>query len=578
MSGAEVLTLAEMAKADRLAVAAGVPSLTLMENAGRAVADEIVKRWSQSSVAVLAGPGNNGGDGYVAARHLKERGYTVWIELIGDRSALHGDAAEMFKRWDGETRPVTRARKADIVVDAMYGAGLSRPLDINARVIAEVLNDSGTPVVAIDVPSGMHGDSGKVLGDMCVRATLTVTFFRKKPGHLLMPGRALCGEVVVADIGIPDTVLETIHPRIFENAPALWGRQFPWPRAEAHKYTRGHVVVVSGPAHATGAARLATRGALRVGAGLVSVAAAPDAVAVNAAHLTAIMVKPIEGAEGLRSLLTDKRSAVVIGPGAGVGRATELLVAAATESEASVVLDADALTSIASGLKGHLTHAHSRVVLTPHMSEFERLFPGLLVRSASKLDAARDAAALANCTVLLKGADTVIASPKGDAAINANAPPWLATAGSGDVLSGMIAGLMAQGMGAFDATCSAAWLHGEAANRFGMPSATITHRYDARDLAARDALVGAARRILREAGAAPVMFPYNIMTFSHAVGTVRLGADPARSPLDERGAFRGLDNLFVTDGSALPRSGGVNPSLTIAANALRTGTHIAATL
>jgi ADP-dependent NAD(P)H-hydrate dehydratase / NAD(P)H-hydrate epimerase len=465
----ELLSTAQMTEADRLAVKAGVPSLTLMENAGRAVADEIVGRFPKCSVAVLCGPGNNGGDGYVAARHLKERGWTVWVEALGDTAALKGDAAAMFKRWTGDTRRVSRARKADIVVDAMFGAGLSRPLEIDARVIAEALNESGTPAVAVDVPSGLSGDTGKPVGEVCVRATLTVTFFRKKPGHLLLPGRGFCGETVVADIGIPESVLETIRPRTFENGPQLWGGQFPRFHAETHKYNRGHAVVVSGPAHATGAARLAARGALRVGAGLVSVASPPDAVAVNAEHLTAIMVKPIKGAEGLRELLSDKRlNAVVVGPGNGVGRETQKLVEAALMSDASVVLDADALTSIAHDLKGHLTQAHTRIVLTPHEGEFERLFPGLLSRAASKPEAAREAAHIANCTVLLKGADTVIASPDGAAAINANAPPWLATAGSGDVLSGMIGGLLAQGMSAFDAASAAAWLHGEAANRFGI--------------------------------------------------------------------------------------------------------------
>jgi NAD(P)H-hydrate epimerase len=465
----ELLSLAEMAEADRSAVKTGVPSLTLMENAGRAVVDEIAKRFEMCRVAVLCGPGNNGGDGYVAARHLKARGWTVWIEALGDTAKLHGDAAAMFNRWDGDTRPVTRARKADVIIDALFGAGLSRPLDLNARVIAEALNESGTPVVAVDVPSGLSGDTGKPLGEVCVQAQVTVTFFRKKPGHLLMPGRNLCGETVVADIGIPEGVLETIRPRTFENGPALWGGRFPWPTPETHKYRRGHVIVVSGPAHATGAARLAARGALRVGAGLVSVASPPDAVAVNAEHLTAIMVKPISGADGLRDLLKDKRlNAVVIGPGCGVGRETQHLVEAALNSDAFVVLDADALTSIAHDVKGHLGQAHARVVLTPHEGEFERLFPGLLVRAPSRLEAAREAAGTANGVVLLKGPDTVIASPKGEAAINANAPSWLATAGSGDVLSGMIAGLMAQGMTAFDAACAAAWLHGEAATRFGI--------------------------------------------------------------------------------------------------------------
>jgi len=283
-----------------------------------------------------------------------------------------------------------------------------------------------------------------------------------------MPGRVLCGDVTVADIGIPEAVLKTIRPRTFENVPALWATEFPKLRPEMHKYRRGHAVAVSGPMFATGAARLAARGALRAGAGLVSVASPPDAVAVNAAHLTAIMVKPFDGAKGLSALLADKRfNAVAIGPGCGVGAATQDLVAAVLASSASAVLDADALTSFAGDPNLLFRQLHERTVLTPHEGEFETVFPGVLKEASSRLEAAREAARKAGCVVLLKGPDSVIATPERRAAINANAPPWLATAGSGDVLTGMIAGLMAQGMGAFAAANAAVWLHGEAANRFG---------------------------------------------------------------------------------------------------------------
>jgi hydroxyethylthiazole kinase-like uncharacterized protein yjeF len=438
-----------------------------MENAGRAVADEIVTRWSARKTAVLCGPGNNGGDGYVAARHLKQRGWDVWVETLGDPAALSGDAAEMFRRWDGETRTISRARSAALVVDALFGAGLSRPLDPYARSIVDVLNETRLPVVAVDVPSGMHGDLGRPLDGPCVEAALTVTFFRAKPGHVLLPGRLFCGETVVADIGIPDAVLDAIRPQIFRNDPAMWLGSFPWPQTGGHKYSRGHAVAVSGPAYATGAARLAARGALRVGAGLVSVASPPDAVLINAAHLTAIMVKPFDGAVGLSGLLSDSRlNAVVIGPGCGVGEQTQDLVAAALGSRAGVVLDADALTSFADYPSGLFSELREPAVLTPHEGEFERIFPGLL-RSLSRLAAARQAARLAGCTVLLKGPDTVVAAPDGRTTINASAPPWLATAGAGDVLGGMVAGLLAQGMPSFDAASAAAWLHGEAAARFG---------------------------------------------------------------------------------------------------------------
>jgi ADP-dependent NAD(P)H-hydrate dehydratase / NAD(P)H-hydrate epimerase len=296
-----------------------------------------------------------------------------------------------------------------------------------------------------------------------VRAVLTVTFFRKKPGHLLLPGRVLCGETVVADIGIPPEAAST---QLHENTPTMW--RYPWPRAEGHKYSRGHCVVVSGPAHATGAARLAARAALRVGAGLVSVASPPAAIAVNAAHLTAIMVKPFDGARGLTHLLSDKRfNAVALGPGLGVGAETRELVNVALRSGASVILDADAVTSFQDDRGALFNRLHERCVLTPHDGEFERLFPGLLDECASKVEATRTAARRAGCVVLLKGGDTVIAEKGGKAAINANAPPTLATAGAGDVLTGLIAGLMAQDMTAFDAACAGAWLHGDAATRFG---------------------------------------------------------------------------------------------------------------
>jgi hydroxyethylthiazole kinase-like uncharacterized protein yjeF len=287
MSGPELLNVAQMGEADRLAVKSGVPSLALMEAAGSHVAAEVSRRAPSGDVAILCGPGNNGGDGYVAARLLKSEGRNVWVESYGDPAQLKGNALEMFRRWDGETRPIAAHRNCAIVVDALFGAGLSRPLQNELKQVVAALNGSGTPVVAVDVPSGLSGDFGKALGDTCVRARATITFFRKKPGHLLMPGREYCGETQVVDIGISQDVLQTIRPASFESEPRLWGADFPWPAAGGHKYSRGHAVVVSGPAHATGAARLAARGALRVGAGLVSVASTKDALSVNAAHLTA---------------------------------------------------------------------------------------------------------------------------------------------------------------------------------------------------------------------------------------------------------------------------------------------------
>mgnify|MGYP001598695020 CR=1 FL=1 len=456
----EILTTAEMAGADAYAVAHGTASLVLMENAGRAVAEAITARFKPCAVTVLCGPGNNGGDGFVVARLLDEEGFSVRVASDGGHK---GDADIMSARWSGETEALTpdALRGARLVVDGLFGAGLSRPLEGAYAQMVEALN--GLAVVAIDIPSGVAGDSGQPLGAVYVTAALTVTFFRKKPGHLLQPGRELCGEIVVADIAIP---AEAASTKLHENTPALW--RYPFPKASGYKYDRGDALVVSGGPHATGAARLAARGALRVGAGLVSVASLPDALAVNAAHLTAIMLKPFDGADGLAKLLEDKRlNAVALGPGLGVGGETRALVDVALKSGAAVVLDADALSSFKDDPEALFNRLHDRCVLTPHDGEFARIFPGLLEAAPSKVEAARTAAARAGCIVILKGSDTVIAQPSGKCAINANAPAFLATAGAGDVLTGFVTGLLAQKMTAFDAAACAVWLHGAAAAAFG---------------------------------------------------------------------------------------------------------------
>ena len=470
-TGLELLTTAEMGEADRQAVLLGVSSIALMEAAGAAVAAEARRMTPPGSrVAVLCGPGNNGGDGFVAARLLKRASYDVRLYLIGSRADLRGDAGEMARRWDGPVRAMDgeAVEGVHLIIDAMFGAGISRPLDGIAALMVDAINGSGLPVLAVDVASGLDGTTGAALG-LVVRASRTVTFFRRKPGHLLLPGRSLSGEIVVADIGISTAVLERVRPTVSCNAPSLWQDTFPVPRLEDHKYVRGHAVVVSGPAHATGAARLAARGALRLGAGLVTVLSPADALAVNAAHLTAIMLQPFENWQGLADVLADRRkNAVLIGPGAGVGEATARCVEAVLASGATSVLDADALSSFA-GAAERLSAAIAAkperpVILTPHDGEFKRVFGSA---GGSRLDRARRAAGESGAVVVLKGADTVIAMPDGRAAINDNAPPWLATAGSGDVLAGFITGLLAQGMTAFGAAAAGVWVHGAAASRFG---------------------------------------------------------------------------------------------------------------
>jgi hydroxyethylthiazole kinase-like uncharacterized protein yjeF len=470
----ELLTNAEMSEADRLAIAGGVPGIDLMERAGAAVANSVMLRYPpRSRVTIVAGSGNNGGDGYVAARLLGERGYAVAVLRVGT-SALRGDAEEAAQRWTGATEPASAERlaSADVVIDALFGAGLDRPVEGGARAIIEAMNAAPCPIHAVDLPSGINGTTGAVMGT-AVKAADTVTFFREKPGHLLLPGRLHCGRIHVADIGIPARVLADIRPATFRNVPELWRAHFPVPGLDGHKYTRGHAVVLSGGIDSTGAARLAARGALRAGAGLVTLASPSDALAVNAAASLAVMVRPVDDADELAQFLADaRRNVVVLGPGGGVGARMRELVLAALKARAAVVLDADALTSFADDLTALTAAIKGRaagVLLTPHEGEFNRLFSGLkaAVEAPSKLERARAAAAATGAVVLLKGGDTVVASPDGRAAIAGNASAWLATAGSGDVLAGFCAGLLAQQMPLFEAACAAVWLHGEAGTEAG---------------------------------------------------------------------------------------------------------------
>jgi len=464
----EILTPLEMAEADRRTIVAGTPGVELMERAGRAVAEHAAAIAPPGGrVAVLCGPGNNGGDGFVAARLLRERGHEVELALLGAGKALKGDAATAAQRWNGKIVSIQEAlADADIVVDALFGAGLARDLDGDARAAVVAINASSKPVIAVDLPSGIDGRTGKIRGT-AVQATESVTFCRRKPGHLLSPGRDYSGRVTVTDIGITDATVKSVNPTTFANEPALWKEKFPRPRRDGHKYDRGHVVVVSGPMHATGAARLAARAALRTGAGLVTVAAPKPALPVLAASLMAVMVREANGAKGLGKLLADQRmNTVVLGPGQGVGKPTRDTVAAAAKAKRNLVIDADAITSFA-GASEALAKAirtAPAVVLTPHDGEFAKLFgpKSKLLAIDSKVDRARAAAKALGATVLLKGPGTVVAAPDGRASLCGNAPPWLATAGSGDVLTGIVAALLAQGMPAFEAASAAVWLHGEA--------------------------------------------------------------------------------------------------------------------
>jgi len=458
----EILTTEQTYEADRKTIEAGTAGDVLMENAGAAVVAEIVSRWTPRSVAVLCGPGNNGGDGFVIARLLRNAGWSVRLGLLCDAEKLTGDAALNAGRWDGAVERLSSALLvgADLIVDCLFGAGLARSIEGELAELVCAVNACGVPVIAVDVPSGVDGNSGEVRG-VSIKADVTVTFCRPKPGHYLLPGRVLCGQVIVRDIGITDQTIRDIRPSLMRNEPGIWRAGIHWPGVDGHKYHRGHLLVVGG-ASMTGAGRLVARAARRAGAGLLTVVADPSALPVYAADSPGIMTAPIAS---LDDLLKDCRhNALIIGPGFGVGDETCSRIIPLLHYCRCTVLDADALTSFAEQPSTLFFAIQGPTVLTPHEGEFARLFPDI---EGDKLSRARAAAKRSGATVLIKGADTVIAAPDGRAAINAIDAPWLATAGSGDVLAGIIGGLMAQGMEMFDAACMGAWLHARAGADLG---------------------------------------------------------------------------------------------------------------
>jgi hydroxyethylthiazole kinase-like uncharacterized protein yjeF len=460
---AAVLRVEQMSEADRLAAAAGIPGTLLMQRAGEAVAGEIQRRFTPRPVSVLCGPGNNGGDGFVAAAALAQAGWPVRLALLGAVESLRGDALFFARRWSGGIEPLSCSiiDAAELAIDALFGSGLNRRLDSVVREVLACAERRAIPLVAVDIPSGIQGNSGENLG--ATAAVCTVTFMRKKPGHLLLPGRATCGDVVVADIGIPPAVLDSVAVDTWENTPALWRAKLPQWGANINKYSRGHALLYGGYPM-TGASRMAARAAARSGAGLTTIAVPEHAFAIYAAALTSIMAQPLAQERDFARLLADSRyTAFSIGPGAGVSDATRARALAMLNTGKPVVIDADAISVFAQRPEELFDAIHGACVITPHEGEFKRIF----ATTGDKLARAREAARRSGAVVVLKGADTVIAAPDGRAIINSNAPSTLATAGSGDVLGGFILGLLAQNMDAFPAAAAAVWLHGAAAADFG---------------------------------------------------------------------------------------------------------------
>jgi NAD(P)H-hydrate epimerase len=469
-----LLTPAAMGRVDQAAGASGMDSFGLMVRAGEAVAAAALRHFPDTlRFVVLAGPRNNGGDGYVAASALARAGALVALHTSAEAAIVKGDAARARSACLLPVLPIAAfvPRAGDLIVDALFGAGLTRDLPAQLVAVIGAVSDLRLPVLAVDLPTGIDGATGLVRG-AAFKATLTVTFMTRKPGHVLLPGRLHCGTLEVFDIGIPRRIVEGEAGSLWVNGPALWSVQRPLSSATDHKYRRGHVTVFSGPPTATGAARLSAHAALKVGAGLVTLASRQDAISTNAAHLTAVMLTEIDEEHQLADWLGDaRRMTFVLGPGFGDLDKARRFAKMIGEAGRRLVLDADGITAFKDRVP-ELSHAfggtESRLVVTPHEGEFARLFPDTATDTAlGKVEKARAAAKALAGIVVYKGGDTVIASPDGRAAIEACAPPSLATAGSGDVLAGIIAARLAAGMPAFEAACSGVYEHGQAALRAG---------------------------------------------------------------------------------------------------------------
>lgn len=468
----ELLSTHQMKLAEKAACGGKVTSFTLMQRAGKAVAEEVISRYSKQPVLVLCGTGNNGGDGYIIAATLKKKNWDVTVAAACDTHDLQGDASRAAETWKDDIVSFEELELPEdgLIIDAVFGTGLTRAIEGQVYETLISLRETECPIIAVDVPSGMNADTGECQ-DCTPQAELTVTFARRKPGHLLLPGRVASGEVLVADIGITDEMLEPIGPFMLENSPSLaWaeGQDFDKP-AYAHKYDHGHVVVLGGR-HMTGAASLASVAALRMGAGLVTVVAPAETAIIHQLHNPSLLVEPIGELARFKEHIKDpRRNAVLIGCGLGldnIGAVKKVVFDSVQFVPSKIcVLDADALSAFADDPRVLMSALGPHCILTPHEGEFARLFPDL---KGSKPERAFAAAKRSGAVIVLKGADTVIASPDARLVINSNGSGWLATAGTGDVLAGMIAGIAARGLlDPFDAACAAVWMHARASELAG---------------------------------------------------------------------------------------------------------------
>ncbi|MGX6647940.1 NAD(P)H-hydrate dehydratase [Maricaulaceae bacterium MS644] len=470
-----VLSVDAMGAADTFAMEHGRSGGALMDAAGAAIAGAIMERWSPRPIGVLCGPGNNGGDGWEAAVRLQARGWPVEVFAMKSAAQLEGDAARAANKWTGEVQGLKACdpSRFALVLDALFGAGLSRPLEGEPARLAMACVER--TVIAADVPSGVHGDRARPDGP-AFTAALTVTFHRYKPAHVLYPGRAACGEIVLAEIGVPDGWMDEATPVAEHNHPDLWNVPGLHIDADAHKHQRGRLCVLSGGHGASGAARLSAEAGLSAGAGYVTLLCPPDALTECAASMRAVVTRAYNPAADFSGVLDAHRAqAAVLGPGAGLTGDTRRRVLQACGQGAALVLDADALTVFEDDPAALYDALHERCVLTPHAGEFVRVFPASAETSdasgessgENKIEIARNAASRAGAVLVLKGPDTVIAAPDGRVRVNTHASPRLSTAGTGDVLAGLIGAFLAQGADPFDAASAAVWIHGDAGGRMG---------------------------------------------------------------------------------------------------------------